>query len=64
MSKLEMHLSLVNDCLTKEKADFFDPIKKVNLDIVLKKTKKILKTVEEKSEPKRAVSAPCYIRRH
>ena len=27
----------------KAKADFFDPIKKVNLDIGLKKTKKIWK---------------------
>ena len=37
----EMYLSLVNECLVKEKADFFDPIKNVGL----KKTKKIWKAV-------------------
>ena len=71
----EMHLSFVNDCLIKRKADFLDPIKKVNLDIGLKKTKKILKAVSAmkedrqafelmlggRSEPKRGVSVPCYI---
>ena len=41
----EMHLSFVNDCLIKGKADFFDPIKKVNHDIGFKKTKEILKVV-------------------
>ena len=35
-----MHLSFVNDCLIKRKADFFDLIKKVNLDIELKKQKR------------------------
>ena len=39
----ETYLSFVNECLIKAKADFFDPIKKVNLDIGLKKTKKIWK---------------------
>ena len=36
-----MHLPLVNDCLIKEKAG---TIKKVNLDIGLKKAKKNWKT--------------------
>ena len=34
-----MNLSFVNDCLIKRKFDFFDPIKNVNLDTRLKKTK-------------------------
>ena len=36
----EMHLLFINDRLRKGRADFFDPIKRVNLDIGLKKTKK------------------------
>ena len=40
-----MHLPFVNDCLIKRKADFFDVIEKVNLDIELKNTKKMLKAV-------------------
>ena len=38
-------LPFVNECRTKRKADFFDPIKKVNLDIGLKKTKRLRKAV-------------------
>ena len=34
----EMHLLFINDRFSKGRADFFDPIKKVNLDIGLKKT--------------------------
>ena len=41
----EMYLSFVNERLIKGKANFFDPIKKVNLDTGLKKTKKIRKAV-------------------
>ena len=69
----EMHLSFVNDCLIKGKADFFDSIKKVNHDIGFKKTKKILKAVsvmkkdrqtfgvvlERRNETKRVVSIHC-----
>ena len=47
-----MHLSFVNDCLIKRKADLFYPIKKINLDIGLKKTKKILKGVSVMKEDK------------
>ena len=67
----EMHLPLVNDCLIKEKAG---TIKKVNLDIGLKKTNKNWRTVLpmredrhafevilwKRSEPRRGVSIPCY----
>ena len=38
----EMHLPLVNDCLIKEKAA---TIKKINLDVGLKKTKKKLENI-------------------
>ena len=38
-------LPFVNECRTKRKADLFDPIKKVNLDIGLKKTKRLRKAV-------------------
>ena len=41
----EMYLSFVNEHLIKGKAYFSDPIKKVNLDIGLKKMKKFRKTV-------------------
>ena len=71
----EMHLSFVNDCLIKRKADFLDPIKKVNLDIGLKKIKKILKAVSamkedrqafviilgQRSEPKRGARYPITL---
>ena len=40
-----MYLSFVNERFLEGKADFFDPIKKVNLYIGLKKTKKIRKAV-------------------
>ena len=39
----EMYLSFINECRTKGKADFFDPVKKVNLDKGLKKMKRIRK---------------------
>ena len=35
----ETYLPFVNKCLLKRKADFFDPFRKVNLDIGLKETK-------------------------
>ena len=47
-------LSFVNECLLKGKADFFDPIKKVNLDIRLKKTKKIRKAVSVMKKDRQA----------
>ena len=40
-----MYISFVNECLLNRKAVFFDPIKKINLDIGSKKTKKIRKAV-------------------
>ena len=62
-------MSFVNDSLIKRKADFFDLIKKLNLEIESKKTKKILNAVsvmkddrqKEASELKKGVSVPCYI---
>ena len=45
-----MYLSLINDCLIKRKADFFDLVEKINLDIGLKKTKKIRKAVSVMNE--------------
>ena len=67
-----MYLLFVNKCLMKRKADFFDPIKKVNLDIGLKKMKNIWKIVSAmtkafgamlgaRTEPRRSVSVRCYI---
>ena len=41
----EMYFSSVNECLIKGKANHLDSIKEVNLDIGLKKTKKIRKAV-------------------
>ena len=49
-----MYLSFVNECLIKGKSDFFDPVKKVNLDIELKKTNKIWKAVSVMKEDKQA----------
>ena len=46
----EMYLSFINECRTKGKADFFDPIKKVNLDKGLKKMKRIRKVVSVMKE--------------
>ena len=46
----EMYLSFINECRTKGKADFFDPIKKVNLDKGLKKMKRIRKAVSVMKE--------------
>ena len=46
----EMYLSFINECRTKGKADFFDPIKKVNLDKGLKKMKRIGKAVSVMKE--------------
>ena len=39
----EMYFSFVNERLIKGKADFFDPIKKINFDTGLKETKKTRK---------------------
>ena len=47
-----MHLPFANDCLIKRKADFFDPIKKVNLDIGLKKGKRFWKQFQSFSHEK------------
>ena len=49
-----MYLLFVNECLIKRKTEFFDPIKKVNLDIGLKKTKKIRKAVSVMKEDRQA----------
>ena len=46
----EMYLSFINECRTKGKADFFDPVKKVNLDKGLKKMKRIRKAVSVMKE--------------
>ena len=46
----EMYLSFINEYRTKGKADFFDPIKKVNLDKGLKKMKRIRKAVSVMKE--------------
>ena len=46
----EMYLSFINECRTKGKADFSDPIKKVNLDKGLKKMKRIRKAVSVMKE--------------
>ena len=46
----EMYLSFVNNCLIKRKAYFFDPIKKINLGIGVKKIKKIRKVVSAMKE--------------
>ena len=46
----EMYLSFINECRTKGKADFFDPIKKVNLDKGLKKMRRIGKAVSVMKE--------------
>ena len=43
-----------NERLTKGKANFFDPLKKINLDIGLKKTKKIRKAVSVMKEDRQA----------
>ena len=40
-----MYLSFVNECLVNGKVDLFNPTKKVNVDIRLKKTKKNWKAV-------------------
>ena len=32
----ELYFSFVNDCVTKRKFDFFDPIKKINPDRIEK----------------------------
>ena len=69
----EMYLSFVNKRLIKGKANVFDTMKKVNLDIELKKTKKVRKAVSVmkgdrqalwgntgwRSEPWRCVSVAC-----
>ena len=49
-----MYLSFVNERLLKGKADVFDPIKKINLDIGLKKTKKIRKAVSVMEKDRQA----------
>ena len=41
----KLYFSFVNGYVTKRKFDFFDPIKKINPEIGLKKTKKIRKSV-------------------
>ena len=45
-----MHLSFVNEYCIKGKADFFDPVKNINLDIGLKKMKRIQKAVSVKED--------------
>lgn len=49
-----MYLSFVNKRLLEGKADFFDPIKKVNFYIGLKKTKKIRKAVSVMKDDRQA----------
>ena len=50
----EMYLSFLNERRIKGKAEFFDPVKKVNLDIGLKKTKRIRKAVSVMKEDGKA----------
>lgn len=51
----EMYSSFVNGRLIKGKAYFFDPVKKVNLDIGSKETKNIPKTISVMKEYKQAL---------
>ena len=50
----ETNLPFVNECLIKAKADFFNAIKKANLDIALKETKNIRKAVLVMKEDREA----------
>ena len=71
----ELYLYIVNDCLIKGKCNFFEPTKKVYLDIGLSRTKKIRKAVAAmkqdrqaiglmlggRSEPRGGDLVPCFI---
>ena len=55
-----MYLSFVNECCVKGKADFFDPVKNINLDIGLKKMKRIQKAISVMKEDGQAFGVICW----
>ena len=55
-----MYLLFVNECCIKGKADFFDPVKNINLDIGLKKMKRIQKTISVMKEDGQAFGVICW----